>query len=106
MNIYEVITDQIIDRLEQGTVPWHQPWSAERPKNLVSKKEYRGINIFLLSAGGYANPYWLTVRQAKRLGGQVKKGEKPTPVIFWRWLQHERENPETGELEGIGLNLE
>ena len=99
MNIYEVITDQIIDRLEQGTVPWHQPWSAERPKNLVSKNEYRGINIFLLGAGGYANPYWLTVRQAKQLGGHVKKGEKPTPVVFWKWLQHERENPETGELE-------
>jgi len=98
MNVYEVITDRIIDRLEQGTVPWHQPWSAERPKNLVSKKEYRGINVFLLGAGRYSQPYWLTFRQAKQLGGHVKKGEKSTPVVFWKWFDYVQEGDD-GEPE-------
>ncbi len=96
---YEVITETIIEKLEQGTVPWHQPWSSEAAKNLISKREYRGINVFLLGAAGYANPYWLTFRQAKQLGGHVKKGERSTPVVFWKWLERERENPETGEIE-------
>ena len=102
---YEVITDQIIEKLEQGTVPWHQPWSTEMPKNLISKKEYRGINIFLLGAGRYANPYWLTFKQAKQLGGHVKKGERSTPVVFWKWLEHEQENPETDEVETVSAPL-
>ncbi len=106
MNVYEVITDQIIDRLERdGVVPWHQPWSTERPKNLVSKKEYRGINVFLLGAGRYSNPYWLTFKQAKQLGGHVKKGEKSTPVVFWKWLERERENPDSGEVETVSTPL-
>ena len=106
MNVYEVITNQIIDRLERdGVVPWHQPWSTERPKNLVSKKEYRGINVFLLGAGRYSNPYWLTFKQAKQLGGHVKKGEKSTPVVFWKWLERERENPDTGEVETVSTPL-
>jgi len=96
---YEVITETIIEKLEQGTVPWHQPWCSEAAKNLISKKEYRGINVFLLGAAGYANPYWLTFRQAKQLGGHVKKGERSTPVVFWKWLEREQENPDTGELE-------
>ena len=57
---YQVITNKIIEKLEQGTVPWRQPWSCEMPKNLISKKEYRGINVFMLGSTGYTNPYWLT----------------------------------------------
>ncbi len=83
---YEVITETIIEKLEQGTVPWHQPWSSEPAKNLISKRAYRGINVFLLGASRYANPYWLTFRQAKQLGGHIRKGERSTPVVFWKWL--------------------
>ena len=68
---YEIITETIIEKLEQGTVPWHQPWTSEPAKNLISKREYRGINVFLLGASRYANPYWLTFRQAKQLGGHI-----------------------------------
>ena len=84
---YKVITDKILEKLEQGTVPWHQPWSTEMSKNLVSKKEYRGINVFLLGSMGYANPYWLTYKQADQLGGHVRRGEKSTPVVFWKWME-------------------
>ena len=49
--VYQIITDRIIVQLENGVVPWHKPWKAGEhgwPKNLVSKKEYRGINVFVL----------------------------------------------------------
>lgn len=86
--VYEIITEKIIEQLEQGTVPWHKPWiGSGSPKNLVSKKEYRGINVFLLSCSKYGNPYWVSYKQAKQLGGTVKKGEKSTIVVFWKQIK-------------------
>lgn len=83
--VYQIITDQILGQLEKGTVPWQRPWiDAGHPKNLISKKEYRGFNVFALACQGYASPYWLTYKQAQDLGGHVKKGEKSTIVIFWK----------------------
>jgi antirestriction protein ArdC len=85
---YERITGQIISLLEQGTVPWHKPWKASTgwPRNLVSDKPYRGINVLLLHCMSYESPYWLTFRQATILGGSVRKGEKACPVVFWKRL--------------------
>ncbi|MCH7802704.1 MAG: ArdC family protein [Acidobacteria bacterium] len=77
---FEIITETIIEKLEQGCVPWHQPWSSEAAKNLISKREYRGINVFLLGVSRYANPYWLTFRQAKQLGGHVVSDTLPCVV--------------------------
>jgi antirestriction protein ArdC len=85
MDVYQMITDRIIEKLEAGTVPWHKPWrSIGAPRNLVSKRSYRGINVWLLTAQGYTSPYWATVRQINELAGSVRKGEKATPVVFWR----------------------
>jgi antirestriction protein ArdC len=95
---YEVITQAILDKLESGTVPWRKPWVSEAPRNLRSKKAYRGINHFLLSLSEYSNPYWLTYKQAKEFGGQVRKGEKSTPVVFWKWFENATEDEETGEV--------
>lgn len=90
MKVEEIITQRIIEKLEFGTVPWHRPWSgADMPKNLITKKEYRGINVFILSAMGYASPYWVSFKQAKELGGAVRKGEKGCPVVFWKWIEAE-----------------
>jgi len=95
-DVYEMITNQILDILDKGTVPWHQPWSKNTlgiPRNLVSKKEYRGINIILLSLQqqehNYKTPYWLTFKQTKQLGGQVRKGEKSTIIVFWSIVKKE-----------------
>jgi len=71
------------------------------PRNLVTKKPYRGINPFQLMAAGYESPHWLTFRQAIQLGGTVKKGEKACPVVFWKPLQVKDE--ESGELEKIPM---
>lgn len=95
-NAYDIITDRILDLLEQGTVPWHKPWTGGGlAKNLISKRPYRGINCFLLNISGYGSPFWATLNQINKLGGRVIKGQKSTPVVFWKWL--EIEDQETGE---------
>ena len=101
--VYGQITDRITALLEQGTVPWHRPWQARTglPRNCLSQKPYRGINVFLLIAMGYESPLWLTFRQALKLGGSVRKGEKACPVVFWKQLQIE--DKESGEMERIPL---
>lgn len=96
--VYQLVTDKIIEKLEEGCVPWRKTWSSEAPKNLVSGKEYRGINPFLLDSMGYASPYWLTFKQAKQLGGYVNKGERSTPVVFWKSWSNLEQNDE-GKLE-------
>src|SRR5277367_3628861 len=83
MDIYSIVTEKIINLLESGVVPWRKPWtSIGLPRNLVSKKPYRGVNVFLLSASKYVSPFWLTFRQANELGGHVHKGEESTIVVF------------------------
>ena len=98
-DVYTIITDRIINLLEQGTVPWHQPWNAEAgmPRNLTSGKPYRGINVFMLGCQHYNAPYWLTFRQCKERGGSVKRGEKGTPVVFWKVMQYTAQDDSTGE---------
>jgi len=82
--VYSIITEQIIAQLEKGVIPWYRAYLGGLPKNGISNKEYNGINIFLLSVRGYANPYWFTFKQVKDMGGNVKRGEKGTPIIFWK----------------------
>ena len=105
MNIksYERITERIETLLAAGVVPWHKPWKASTglPRNLITQKPYRGINVFLLMAMGYESPNWLTFRQAIQLGGSVKKGEKSCPVVFWK--QFKIEDEESGEAKKIPI---
>src|SRR6266853_4089794 len=82
-SVYSIVTDQILKQLESGVAPWRKPWRAEPPCNLVSGKEYRGINPFLLASQGYGSRYWLTFNQAKKLGGHIRKGEHSSLVTFW-----------------------
>jgi antirestriction protein ArdC len=98
-DVYQVVTDRIIGLLEQGVVPWQKPWRGGEmlPRNLVSKREYRGVNVFLLQAMSYQSPFWLTFNQAKELGGTVKKGERSCPVVFWKWLEVAAQDQPTGK---------
>src|SRR5258708_7919057 len=82
-SVYFIVTEQILKQLESGVVPWRKPWRAEPPCNLVSGKEYRGINPFLLASQGYGSRYWMTLNQANKLGGSIRKGEKSSIVTFW-----------------------
>jgi antirestriction protein ArdC len=96
---YEVITNRILALLEQGTVPWHRPWDSTMgmPRNLFSQRSYKGINVWLLTAMGYASPFWATFHQVKAAGGSVRKGAHGVPVVFWKVYNYE--DPETGEAE-------
>jgi antirestriction protein ArdC len=67
------------------------------PRNLFSQRSYRGINVWLLTAMGYASPFWATFQQVKTAGGSVRKGERGVPGVFWKVYTHE--DPATGEAE-------
>jgi len=85
ISVYEIITNRIIETLEKGTVPWKKPWKTGAPINLISKKEYRGINTIILSMASFSSPYFATIRQINQLGGSVQKGAKGLPVVFWKF---------------------
>lgn len=74
--------------MEAGTVPWHKPWiGGEPPQNFLSRRQYAGVNAFLLNASGFASPFWLTFRQVKTINASIRKGEKAWPVVFWKILE-------------------
>lgn len=92
-DIYETVTSAIVARIEAGDVlPWHQPWKAGHAAGPVSRplrhngQPYSGINVLWLwlaaEAHGYACPLWLTYRQAQEIGGNVRKGERSTQVVY------------------------
>lgn len=88
LDVYEMVTDRIVAALEKGVVPWQKPWtSVGGPRNLQSKRPYRGLNAFLLALMPFKSPYWTTFRAAKAAGGSVKKGEKGTIVVFWKIME-------------------
>src|SRR6266700_3588729 len=97
---YQLVTDRIIAKLEAGTIPWKHFASSPlaEPKNLVSKKAYRGINRLLLSGSKYGSEFYLTYKQAQDLGGSVKKGEKSEMVVFWKFLDVEDKDAQPGEI--------
>jgi antirestriction protein ArdC len=97
-SVYEIVTEQVIKQLESGVAPWRKPWRTLPPANLVSKKPYRGINVFLLAFAGYGSQYWLTFNQAKQLGGNVRKAEHGTKIVFWKCNTRETESAD-GEIE-------
>src|SRR5690349_23054389 len=82
-SVYEIVTEKIIKQLESGVAPWRKPWTCQTPANLLTQKEYRGLNIFTLASQGFPSRFWLTYNQATKLGGGIRKGEMSSPVIFW-----------------------
>lgn len=102
-DLYSKITQQIISALEKGVVPWRSPILGQGtigfPKNLNTGKKYRGVNVFLLAMAAYArgfeSSYWLTYDQARGRGGNVRKGEKSSLVVFWKPI--DVTDKETGE---------
>jgi antirestriction protein ArdC len=88
---YEAVCSQIIAALEKGIIPWRKSWNQQVPMNAVSKRPYNGLNFFLLSMTFRKDPRWLTFKQAQDLGGNVKKGEKSIPVVFWKIIVKEED---------------
>ncbi len=82
-SVYEIVTEKIIKQLESGVAPWRKPWTCQTPANLITQKEYRGLNVFTLASQGFPSRFWLTFNQSTKLGGKIRKCEKSSPVIFW-----------------------
>ena len=85
--VYDLITDRILTQLDNGVVPWRKPWGLQpglMPMNGTTSREYKGINALFLGLSGYSDVRWMTYKQATERGGQVRKGEKSTPIIFWK----------------------
>lgn len=100
-NIYEEITNRIIEQLEDGIVPWHRPWSgiASGAYNRINKKPYSLLNQMLLKHDGE----YATYKQWSDIGGKVKKGEKSEIVVFWKILQVEE--TKDGKIEKKSIPL-
>ena len=87
--------DQIIKKLRKKQAPWQKPWTDEGiqafPRNYLTGKNYRGANVVYLWMQGYDDPRWMTFKQAKSKGFKVRKGEKGTQIIYWKFLEKEEE---------------
>jgi antirestriction protein ArdC len=97
-DIYQTVTDNIVAALEVGTPPWVRPWRTAGnggdgtfegvDVNYSTQKPYQGVNILALWAArwlrGYDRGQWLTLKQARALGGNVRKGERGTHIVFWK----------------------
>ncbi len=91
MDIYAAVTDRIIAQMEQGIIPWHKPWVA--CGSAISRstgKPYSLLNQMMLGKPGE----YVTFKQCQEEGGKVKKGEKASMVVFWKWLDVKDEDTE------------
>jgi antirestriction protein ArdC len=101
---YQELTDKIIAALEAGTAPWRRPWDktagagATAPMNAATGHRYRGINLFVLGMSPLAlsDPRWCSYRQAAERGWQVRKGEKSTPIYFYKPIEIEDRSAQGG----------
>jgi antirestriction protein ArdC len=100
-DVYEQITAAIMSALEAGTEKYEMPWHLiGTPVNAFSRKAYRGINTLALwvraAERGYASTEWATYRQWSEAGAQIRRGEKSTAVVFWKFFD-ETEKDSSGD---------
>src|SRR5215831_5834563 len=105
-DVYRKVTDQIITAIEQGVGNWRMPWHTSgrysfSPINVTSHKPYRGINTVCLwaaaQAKGYESGEWGTYKQWQERGAQVRKGEKSTTVVLWKFANESSESQDGEE---------
>jgi antirestriction protein ArdC len=104
LDVYALVTNRIIELLERGTAPWQLPWThGGLPMNLLTKRPYRGINLWLLLSIGYEQNLFLTWDQLKSINGSVKRGEKGHIVVFYKTLKKHAELDEEEKERSIPL---
>lgn len=93
-DLYRRITDHIIQAIEAGADAWQMPWHTDgqnlmRPINAANGKPYRGVNVLALWVAaqeqGYDSDRWATYKQWQELGAQVRKGERSSQIVFWKF---------------------
>ncbi len=107
IDLYQKVTDTIIEHLESGTTPWQKPWLGNEvnpfrmPKNIVSNKGYNGINVLLLWCSSFAQEFtsneWASFRQWNQQKESIRKGEKGTMVVYYDMMEKEVD----GELKKV-----
>lgn len=108
MNSKEIraaIANKFLEALQQNVIPWRKPWARTGRKpftgqhNFVTGRPYSGVNPMFLGFTAHVKGWsdgWATFNQIKKAGGSVRKGEKGSMVVFWKFLDVEEENPTTG----------
>lgn len=108
-DLYQDVTDRIVAALEAGTKPWECDWTRTGLPRRVTGEQYRGINVLLLAltqgASGYRSDTWMTFNQAKAFGAGVRKGERGTPIVFFKRLERTEEDPATGEERDVAIPM-
>lgn len=94
---HELITSKIIESLEQNIIPWKKPWRSLAAQNMLTKKEYRGINHILLGMIPTHYPMFATFNQIKASGGSVIKGSRSIPVFFYNFGKKGETDQKTGK---------
>ncbi len=83
-DVYGIINERIIEQLNKGTIPWQRPWNTGRiPRNMITGRQYRGINLMLLAMEDYEHNLFITFQQLGEIKAKVKKGEKGHMVVYW-----------------------
>lgn len=85
MNVYEIVTNRIIEELKNGVIPWQKPWVGKESIciNYVSRKKYSLLNQILLGKPGE----WLTFKQIQDRKGYLKKGAKGRMVVYFSLIE-------------------
>jgi antirestriction protein ArdC/phage/plasmid primase-like uncharacterized protein len=90
----EAVAEKLIEQLKEGVAPWQKPWQpgepgSAMPFNPVTGNRYKGINALQLMSEDRADQRWMTYKQAASVGAQVRKGEKGTPIQYWKFTEEQ-----------------
>ena len=111
-DVYQRVTDAIINAIEQGVGQYRMPWTVRQdrgfsPVSIGSGKPYRGVNTLVLWAQAqskaYGSAFWGTYQQWLSIGGQVRKGERGSPVVYWGSYESKAEDAGTEDSSGRHL---
>jgi antirestriction protein ArdC len=112
-DVYQRVTDSIVNAIEQGAGQYRMPWVVRQDKgfspiSIATVKPYRGINTLVLWAQsqskGYTSALWGTYQQWQSIGGQVRRGEHGSPVVYWGTFES-KDTPGDGQDEGNRRHL-
>lgn len=99
-NVYQMVTDKIIEKMKAGIIPWRKPWHGVKGDctdgmaiSYTSRRAYSILNQWLLGEPGE----YLTFKQIQDLGGKINKGEKAKFVVFYTQAEFVKKDEETGE---------
>lgn len=108
--VYEIVSNRIVESIKKSienneTPRWIKPWTSKTmPRNFITKKRYRGINLLLLQHDGY----FVTFRELQQLQKKypdlnlkLKKGLKKDMVVFWKFSKKVVENENGEEKEKV-----